>query len=95
MIREQVPKDGLLVESLRGFRRSILAHKAYIPTSIDEDEVALPILLQFELLDELSLRIELGVCQTNKTLHLSMQLEASLLGDQISKLRELAILLAF
>jgi len=44
MVSEKVPKDGLPMESMRSFRCSTLAHKACILSSIDEDEVVLPVL---------------------------------------------------
>jgi len=42
MIREQVSKDDLLIESMRVFRHSISLHSVGNPSSIKEDEGDLP-----------------------------------------------------
>ena len=38
MVTKQVPQGGLLIDSMRDFKRSISACNAGIPLSIEEDE---------------------------------------------------------
>jgi len=49
MVREQVPKVGLLIDSMKDFRRSISACSARFPSSNEEDEEVLPRSLEFEI----------------------------------------------
>jgi len=42
MVREQVLEGGLMIDSMRNFRRSISAFSAGIPCSIEDDEGLLP-----------------------------------------------------
>jgi len=51
MVREQLPKGNLLIDSMRAFRCSISTHNACIPSSIKEDEVVLILKLEYLLLN--------------------------------------------